>query len=100
MGARAKLSPEQLLPSRGARYLRYNNARVNFVKQKDSALRQKLANADFSPRWSALGGCRKGGAKQAAEKLVGPVILSIDSLSAAHDGQKIDKENQYPSLSS
>jgi hypothetical protein len=28
------------------------------------------------------------------------VILSIDSLSAAHDGQKLDKEKQCPSLSS
>jgi hypothetical protein len=32
--ARGRLSPEQLLPSRGARYLCYNNATVNFVKQK------------------------------------------------------------------
>jgi hypothetical protein len=41
-----------------------------------------------------------GGLSQVAEKLVGAVILSIDSLSAAHDGQKLDKENQCPSLSS
>jgi hypothetical protein len=39
-------------------------------------------------------------ANQAAEKLIGAVILSIDSLSAAHDGQKLDKENPCPSLSS
>ena len=30
-----------------------------------------------------------GGAKQAAEKLVGNVILSIDSLAAAHNTQKL-----------
>jgi hypothetical protein len=37
---------------------------------------------------------------QAAEKRFPAVILSIDSLSAAHDGQKLEKENHCPSLSS
>ncbi len=38
---------------------------------------------NFSPRWNALGRCRKGGALQAAENLVGAVILSMDSRRAA-----------------
>jgi hypothetical protein len=37
---------------------------------------------------------------QAAEKPVGGVILSIDSLSAAHDEQKLDEETPSPKLSS
>jgi hypothetical protein len=54
----------------------------------------RRANPDFSPRdW-------KGGALQAADKRPDAVILSVDSLSAAHDGQKLDKENQCPLLSS
>jgi len=34
------------------------------------------------------------------EKLIGTVILSLDGLTAAHDGQKLDEKNPCPSLSS
>ena len=43
-------------------------------------------------------GGRKGGAEELAEKLVGTVILSIDSFSVAHERQKLDEENQCPKL--
>ena len=45
------------------------------------------------------GGRGKGGALELAEKLVGTVILGIDSHRAAHDRQKLDDENQCSSLS-
>jgi hypothetical protein len=58
-------------------------------------------------RRSIFGGCRNGGAKEAAEKrfpavILSPfaVILSMDSHSAAHDGQKLDEETRSPKLSS
>ena len=42
------------------------------------------SSLDFTPRVS------EGGAEQVAEKLLSAVILSIDSLSAAHDRQKLN----------
>jgi hypothetical protein len=36
-----------------------------------------MPSGDFSPRWNAFGGCRKGGALQAAEKRFPAVILSV-----------------------
>jgi len=47
-------------------------------------------------------GYRKGGALQAAEKLIGTVILSIDSALwlPMLDRQKLDWQNPSPNLSS
>jgi hypothetical protein len=64
------------------------------VKCRSEPLPTEVPGAGFLPRMVALRGCWKGGALQAAGKPIETVILRIDTLSVAHDGQKRGPRNK------